>query len=256
MPVRGMLLDLEGVLYQGDEPIPGVARAIDSVVASGVQIRYLTNTTTRPRQAIVDRLIGMGFRLSGDHVFTPCVAAAGLLRERRWQRIHLAAAPELAEDLAEVELVDDRPDAIVLGDLHREFDWERLNALFQMVQQGASLVALHKNRYCRRDDQIALDLGPFVAALEYAAGTKAEIVGKPDGLFFERARADLGLDAKSVIMVGDDLEADIGGAQRAGLMTVQVQTGKFRASDLNHPSIQPDCRIESAAALMDLIGTE
>jgi HAD superfamily hydrolase (TIGR01458 family) len=127
------------------------------------------------------------------------------------------------------------------------FDWDRLNALFRMMQQGAVLVALHKNRYCRREGNIALDLGPFVAALDYAAGTRAEVVGEPSVLFFDLALADLGLDAKSVAMVGDDIEADIGGAGQVGLTTIQVQTGKFTSKDRDHPSIRPDHCIGSAA---------
>ena len=151
------------------------------------------------------------------------------------------------------ERVDDRPEAIILGDLYRAFDWDRLNALFQMMQRGALLVALHKNRYCRRDGEIALDLGPFVAALDYAAGVQAEIVGKPSKLFFDLALADLGLDAASVAMVGDDVEADIGGAGQAGLTTIQVRTGKFTPKDEDHPSIRPDHLIDSAADLPSLL---
>ena len=251
--MRGLLLDLEGVLYEGDTPIPQVAEALDISAKSGIEIRYLTNTTTSPRRAIVDRLISMGFDLSAEHVFTPGIAACKLLRKRNLKRVHLAAAPELAEDFSDFERVDDRPEAIILGDLYRAFDWDRLNALFQMMQQGALLVALHKNRYCRRDGEIALDLGPFVAALDYAAGVQAEIVGKPSKLFFNLALADLGLDAASVAMVGDDVEADIGGAGQAGLTTIQVRTGKFTPKDEDHPSIRPDHLIDSAADLPSLL---
>lgn len=249
----GLLLDLEGVLHEGDTPIPGVADAIGTLAASGLRIRYLTNTTTRPRRAIVDRLASMGFDLPAEHVFTPCIAAGKLLRKRHLKRVHLAAAPELAEDFSDVEFVDDGPEAIVLGDLYRGFDWDRLNALFQMMRQGAVLVALHKNRYCRREGELALDLGPFVAALNYAADAQAEVVGKPSRLFFELALADLGLDAESVAMVGDDIEADIGGAQNVGLTTIQVRTGKFTAKDRDHPSIHADHSIASAADLPGLL---
>ncbi|MGI9498973.1 MAG: TIGR01458 family HAD-type hydrolase [Geminicoccaceae bacterium] len=253
MDLRGLLLDLEGVLYEDDTPISGVADAMGALAASGLEIRYLTNTTTRPRQAIVDRLTGMGFDLAAEHVFTPCIAAGRLLRRKNLTRIHLAAAPELAEDFSDVEFVDDDPEAIVVGDLYRAFDWDRLNALFRMMQQGAVLVALHKNRYCRRDGEIALDLGPFVAALDYAAGTQAVIVGKPSGLFFDLALAGLGLDAQSVAMVGDDIEADIGGAAQAGMTTIQVKTGKFTLKDRDHPFIRPDHLIGSAAELPSLL---
>ncbi len=253
MDVRGLLIDLEGVLYESDTPIPGVADALSALAASGFEIRYLTNTTTRPRRAIVDRLFGMGFDLTAEHVFTPGVAAGLLLRRKKLTRIHLAATPELAEDLRDVEIVDDEPQAIVLGDLFQAFDWDRLNLLFGMMRQGAVLVALHKNRYCRRNGDIALDLGPFVAALDYASGTQANIVGKPSRLFFDLALANLGLESESVAMVGDDIEADIGGARRAGMTSIQVKTGKFTPKDKDHPSIRPDYLINSAADLPNLL---
>ncbi|MGI9509553.1 MAG: HAD-IA family hydrolase, partial [Geminicoccaceae bacterium] len=167
--------------------------------------------------------------------------------------IHLAAAPGLAVDLRGFQLVDDHPEAVILGDLHLDFTWHRLNALFQMLEQGSRLVALHKNRYCRRNNGVALDLGPFVAALEYASGITAEIVGKPSPTFFNLALDDLGLTATDVVMVGDDIEADIGGAKAVGMQTIQVETGKFRASDLHHPSIQPDRRITSTAELPQIV---
>lgn len=107
--MRGLLLDLEGVLYEGDTPIPHVAEALEILAKSSVEIRYLTNTTTRPRRTIVDRLISMGFDLSAEHVFTPGVAADRLLRKRNLKCVHLAAAPELAEDFSDIELVDDHP---------------------------------------------------------------------------------------------------------------------------------------------------
>jgi HAD superfamily hydrolase (TIGR01458 family) len=249
MSDAGLLLDLEGVLYQGNEPMPHAADAVAKLRERGVSMRYLTNTTTHPRRVIVERLTKMGFDVAADHVFTPGIAARLLLKQRQIDRVHLAAAEDLAEDLGGFELVDDHPQAIILGDLYRAFTWDRLNGLFQMTQQGALLVALHKNRYSRRGEQIALDLGPFVAALEYASDTAAEVVGKPSELFFKLALDDLGLAPTNVTMVGDDIEADIGGAQQVGIKTVQVRTGKFTARDLDHPSIRPDRRIESIADL-------
>ncbi len=250
MAIHGVLLDLEGVVYQGDSPIPGAAEAIANLAAAGLALRFLTNTTTRPRRAIAARLESLGIAVDPAHIVTPAVAAARLLRDSGAGRIHLAARPALAEDFAGLTLTDAPPmDAVVLGDLYRDFTWDRLDRLFGFLRGGAQLVALHKNRYCRRGDAIALDLGPFVAALEYAAGVEAVVVGKPSADFFAQAIGELGLPADQVLMVGDDIEADIGGARRAGLPAVQVRTGKFTPRDLDHPAISPDGRIDSIADL-------
>ena len=247
--IRGLLLDLEGVLYQADRPMAGAAEAVRELAAAKVQIRYLTNTTTQPRRAIVERLAGMGSEVEPAQVFTPTAAACKLLAGGSIERIHLAAPRALTEDFAAFTLTDQRPEAVVMGDLHEGFTWARLDQLFRMVRDGARLVALHRNRYCRRGSDIALDLGPFVAALEYAAGVQAEVVGKPAAAFFHLALADLGLAPQEVAMVGDDIEADIGGAQNAGLQAIQVETGKYTPNDRRHPTIRPDLVIGSAADL-------
>jgi len=253
MALRGLLLDLEGVLYQEDAAIPGAVEAVQVLQGRGLALRGLTNTTTRPRREIADRLARLGIPLGAEALFTPPVAAARALEAEGLRRLHLAAAPALALDFAGFELVDERPEAVVLGDLYLDFTWERLNRLFGFLRDGARLIALHKNRVSRRGAEIALDLGPFVAALEYASGREALVVGKPARAFFELALADLGLAAGAVAMVGDDIEADIGGAQAAGLVAIQVETGKFTAADRGHPRIRPDLRVASIAALPGLL---
>jgi HAD superfamily hydrolase (TIGR01458 family) len=232
--IRGVVLDLEGVVYQGQCPISGAVEAVQALERRGLRIRYITNTTTQPRSAIAKRLATMGFPIEPDHLLTPPAAAAQHLMSIGARRVHLAAAEGLAEDFRQFELVDDTTnpiDAIVLGDLHLEFTWERLNILFQLMARGLPLVALHKNKICQRAEGLSLDLGPFVVALEYAAAVQAHVVGKPSATFFNLALEGLGLPAGEVLMIGDDIEADVGGAQAAGLRAVQVRTGKYRAQD-------------------------
>ncbi len=249
MMVRGLLLDLEGVLYQEGEAIPGALEAIRSVAERGLALRFLTNTTIRPRGEIVARTQAMGFDVEPAQVFTPALAAGHVLAREGVRRLHLAAPPALAEDFAAFELVDEDPEAVVIGDLHTGFTWGRLDGLFRMLLDGARLVALHRNRFCRRGAHLALDLGPFVAALEYSAGTEALVVGKPSESFFSSAVEDMGLDGSDVVMVGDDIEADIGGALAAGLKAVQVQTGKYSPRDDDHPRVHASGRVPSIADL-------
>jgi HAD superfamily hydrolase (TIGR01458 family) len=252
--IRGVALDLEGVLYGDEGAFDGAARAVSALRERGLALRFLTNTTTRPRREIVERLAGHGIVAAADEVLSPAVAAAGRLRAAGCARVHLAAAEGLAEDLEGLPLVEEDPDAVLLGDLHRAFDWDRLDRLFGMLRGGARLVALHKNRYCRREGRIALDLGPFVAALEYAARVEAEVVGKPSALFFESAVEGMGLSAGEVVMVGDDIEADIAGALGAGLAAVQVRTGKYTGADNTREDVRPTARIGSIAGLPDWLG--
>lgn len=243
-----LLLDLQGVLYQEGAVLEGAVEALAALRRRGLALRFLTNTTTRSRRDIARRMGRMGFEATSDEVITPAVAAGGVLKAMGARAIHLAADPDLAADLRGFDLVDRDPDAVVLGDLHRDFTFDRINGLFRMLDGGARLVALHRNRVCIRDGTIGLDLGPFVAALEYATGRSAVIVGKPSETFFAMALAELGADAADTVMVGDDITSDIAGARAAGLRTVQVRTGKYRPAD-DDAEVQPDLRIDSIAEL-------
>ncbi len=254
MRVKAMLLDLEGVLYEGDRPIEGATTAVARLREMGLDLRYLTNTTTRSRAGVAERLAGLGLTLGAETLFTPLAAARRLLIDWNARRICLAAPQAATADFGGLELTKTGPvDAVVVGDLYKGFDWDLINELFGLLRGGARLIALHKNRYCRREDGIGLDVGPFVVALEYAANTQAVVVGKPSPDFFQLALDDMGATAADTMMVGDDIDADIGGAQGAGLKAVQVRTGKYTESDLEHPTVRPDFHIDSIATLPDLI---
>lgn len=245
--LEGILFDLEGVLYQGGTPIPGAAETLDWTRGRGLKTRFLTNTTLRPRAAVWRRLRDMDLSVDADDIVTPAMAAVSLLRARGLRRVHLAAEPALAEDFAGFDLVDARPDAVVMGDLDPGFNRARLSGLTGMLLDGAVLVALHKNRLSRPEGDLIIDLGPYVAALEYAAGVDAVVMGKPSADFFARVLADMGIVAAAGLMIGDDAESDIAGAQAAGLRAVQVMTGKYDPRTAGRAA--PDALIASVADL-------
>ena len=127
---------------------------------------------------------------------------------------------------------------------------DRFVTAIGQLMAGAALVALSRDRYFRQGDRLALDAGPFVAALEFAAGASAAVAGKPSPAFFEAAVRSLGLAAdRSVAMVGDDLWSDVQGAQRAGLQGWLVRTGKFREDVLQGSGITPDRILASVTEL-------
>ncbi len=253
----GLLLDIDGVLHVGDEEVPGARDALTNLRAGGVPFRLMTNTTSRPRAAVVDRLQRIGFDIDAADVLTPAAMAVRLCRERGYERVALVVANALREDLTELEAVEVRGsavDAVIVGDLGRGFTWDVLNGAFRSLLRGADLIALQRNRYWRQPEGLVLDAGPFVAALEYAAERPATVVGKPSAAFFLEGVADLGLDASAVAMIGDDLEADVGGAIDAGLAGIQVRTGKFRADVLDGSAIAPTMVIDSIADAPALVG--
>ena len=228
MRIRGVLIDLSGVVYVGDRLLPGAMGAIEGLREAGLGLRFVTNTSRRCRERILGDLADLGLNIDPDELLTAPLAGRRWL-ERHGRRPHLLIHPGLAPDFEGMETDD--PDAVFLGDAAEYFDYAHLNAAFRVLQDGAPLVAVARNRYFREADGLSLDIGAFVAGLEYAAGTEAIIVGKPSAAFFREATIDLGLAPEEVVMVGDDVEADVLGAVAAGLTGVLVQTGKYRPGD-------------------------
>jgi HAD superfamily hydrolase (TIGR01458 family) len=145
-------------------------------------------------------------------------------------------------------------DAVVVGDLGPAWSFDALNRAFRCVTDGATLVACQRNRYWRDASGLVLDAGPFVAALEFAAGREAVLVGKPSPLFFGAALDGLGLRPGEAVMVGDDAEADAGGAIAAGLAGWLVRTGKYRPGDESRWMPWPECVLDSVAELPAALG--
>lgn len=253
--MAGVLLDLDGVVYVGDALVPGAAEAVAWLAENGVPYRYLTNTTSRPRSAIVEKLGRMGIAASPAEILTPVVVASAWLRREGIERPALFVPDATATEFAALGTVaasdhDDRPGAVVIGDLGDGWDFARLNRAFRLLMDEPPplLLALGLTRYWRAEDGVRLDTGPFVRALEYATGCSAVVLGKPDGAFYGTAVAELGLAPDQVVMVGDDVRADVDGAQRAGLTGVLVRTGKFSPADLAG-GITPDAVLDSIADL-------
>jgi HAD superfamily hydrolase (TIGR01458 family) len=245
MSIKGVLLDLDGTLYVGGEAVAGAREAVGSLRASGLAVRYVTNTTRKPRAWVCERLRSMGFEVEEAEIFTPALAAVGRIGSGTCFAL---VDDSLRGDLAGLTLTDERPDYVLVGDLGEEFTYARLNPAFRHLMDGAELLALQKNRYWQTDVGLSLDAGPFVAALEFASGKKASVVGKPEREFFRLALEDLGLEAGQVAMVGDDAEADVAGARRAGLVGIQVRTGKWQAD-----TGEADLVIDSVADLPGVV---
>ncbi|MDH4043775.1 MAG: TIGR01458 family HAD-type hydrolase [Gemmatimonadota bacterium] len=249
----GVLLDLDGTIYELDAPIPGAAEAVARLRRAGIAVRFCTNTTRMPRRALGDRLAAFGIPAAVDDVITAPSAAAAWLKAEGIERVALYVADDTREDFAGFTLAD-VPEAVVLGDLADGWTFDVLNRAFRQVLGGARLVALQRNRYWKTADGLSLDAGPFVAALEFATGARATLVGKPSRAFFLAAAASLGVPQQRIVVVGDDVSTDVAGAQAAGLRGVLVRTGKYRPGDEGTVTPAPTAVVDSVADLPGLLG--
>ena len=230
MPIRGVLLDVGGVVYIGDMVLPGAVAAVERLKAAGIAVRCITNTTRQPRRLLLAKLRGFGLNIQAGELFMPAIAARRFL-EVRGLTPYLLVHPALEEDFTGVSGAD-APNAVVVGDAATGFTYDSLNAAFRALDAGAEFLALARNRSFRdADNLLSLDAGPFVAALEYATGREALVLGKPSAEFFAAAIDSLGCHLAKAVMIGDDVEADIGGAEAAGIAGFLVRTGKYHAGD-------------------------
>jgi HAD superfamily hydrolase (TIGR01458 family) len=207
---------------------------------------------------LLGRLRTYGFEVEIEEIFTATVAGRELARNAGYQCVAPFLPDPALEDLGDLDLVGGTsnrsgtrlPEAVIVGDLARGWTYDLLQEAFEYLVEGADLIALSRDRYWLNRGRLALDAGPFVAALEFASDKTAEVAGKPSPLFFAAALESLGgVSAASVAMVGDDLWSDVAGAQRAGLQGWLVRTGKYRDSVLQDSGIRPDRILASAAEL-------
>ena len=248
-----LLLDIDGVLHVSGEPIPGAPEAVRRLRDGANRIRFLTNNTVRSRAKLVAELRSLGFDVEEDDVETTPLAAGRLLAGLRVLPVTM---PSVHADLERfVELVDEGADVVLVGgadeteETEEVFSWRNLNRAFAELRRGARLVCLHKNRWWQTRQGALLDAGAYVAGLEYAARVEAEVVGKPSRAYFDAALAALGAAPAEATMVGDDVEADVGGAKALGMKGVLVRTGKFREDALAAADSKPDAVLDSIADL-------
>ncbi|PWE31191.1 TIGR01458 family HAD-type hydrolase [Maritimibacter sp. 55A14] len=251
--VDAVLLDLSGVLYSGSRAVPGAAEAVARLRGAGLGLRFVTNSTRTPRRGLLAKLAGMGIELEEGELFTPARAALDWL-EARGLTAHLLIHPDLEEDFTDLP-EGGRGRAVVLGDAGEAFTYARLNAAFRELAGGADFLALAANRsFMDADGALSMDAGAFVAALEYASGVEAEVLGKPAPGFFGAALDSLGTAPERAVMVGDDAEADVAGALNAGLRhAVLVRTGKYCDGDETRFDPEPSVTLSDIGAAADWI---
>jgi HAD superfamily hydrolase (TIGR01458 family) len=255
--IRAVLFDLDGTIYEDGVALPGAPEAVSALRARGLQVGFVTNTTSRSRRHLTERLNGMQIPAEPAQVLTALHAGAEHLKAEGFRRVAPLVPPLALEDLAEFEIVTEKPQAVIVGDLDDRWNFEILNTAFNQLMDGAELVAFSADRYWQKPDGLVLDCGPFVKALEYASGKTAHICGKPSPDFYQAALDSLGGWAagtpEEVLMVGDDIWGDIQGAQDAGLRACLVKTGKYRDEVFSRSGVRPDHTIEGIAGIVSLL---
>jgi HAD superfamily hydrolase (TIGR01458 family) len=250
--VRGLLLDIDGTLMVHDRSVPGAAGLLLGCAARGIPYRLVTNTTRRSRAGTAATLRRAGIDVATEAILQPAVLARRMILESGRTRVGLLVPEEAWADLSGLEPAEDSPDWVVVADIGPGFDYARLNTALRWLQGGARLLALHKNPcwHASPEAGFVLDAGAYVAALEYASGAAARVVGKPSPAFFALALAELGLPAREVMVVGDDVAADARGGAAVGCATALVRSGSYQGTEAELSGFEPDLIVDSVADLV------
>ncbi|XP_034787544.1 phospholysine phosphohistidine inorganic pyrophosphate phosphatase isoform X2 [Pan paniscus] len=196
--VRGVLLDISGVLYDsgagGGTAIAGSVEAVARLKRSRLKVRFCTNESQKSRAELVGQLRRLGFDISEGEVTSPAPAACQILKERGL-RPYLLIHDGVRSEFDQIDTSN--PNCVVIADAGESFSYQNMNNAFQVLMELEKpvLISLGKGRYYKETSGLMLDVGPYMKALEYACGIKAEVVGKPSPEFFKSALQAIGVEA-------------------------------------------------------------
>ncbi|XP_034098575.1 haloacid dehalogenase-like hydrolase domain-containing protein 2 [Drosophila albomicans] len=250
MSIKAALIDLSGTLHVEDDPTPNAVAALQRLRESGISVKFVTNTTKDSKKSLHERLTKIGFQLDVNEIYSSLSAAAAFVSKEQLNPFYL-----LSDDARQDFPTEDKSrqlDSVVVGLAPNAFNYEHMNKAFSILLQQKShkLVAVHQGKYYKRSDGLALGPGCFVKGLEYATGSTATVIGKPNPYFFKSALPE-GLTAKQCVMIGDDANDDVAGAMAVGLQGILVKTGKFLPDALAALSTPPTAVVENFAEAVD-----
>ncbi len=251
--VKGFLIDLDGTLYVGDNLIHGAKEFVHRLRDRRIPHAFLTNITSRPRSQVLSRIREKGLEIDPDQVLTAPIATKCYLDRQSIGPCFFLTRPSLIEDFEGHPQTEDHAEAVVVGDMGNLITFQHLNTAFRLLLGGAHFVTMSRSRFFRDSTGMSLDAGAFVEMLEHASETQAVVTGKPSAEFFRSAIDLIGVPAERTVMVGDDLESDVGGAQAVGLNGVLVLSGKTAEAPGSDAAIQPDAVISSVAELIEVL---
>jgi HAD superfamily hydrolase (TIGR01458 family) len=255
MKKKSFLIDINGVLYFGNQPVLGAIETISFLRKEGYNFRLVTNATRSSRKSLCRKLSSMGFDIKPEEIFSAPIATISRIKRSGKNRVFLLSKGDVSKDFKDAGLIltETRPDFVVIGDAGENFSFRNMNKAFRLVLGGAKLIAMEKDLFWATEEGKTLSAGPFVAGLEYATGKSAEVIGKPSKEFFSLALRDMDAKAEDSVLIGDDIHSDVAGAQGAGMKAYLVKTGKFDSNLFRKSNIKPDKVIKSIADIREFL---
>ena len=252
--IRALVIDVDGVLWHGKQPLPGVLAFFDFLRAHGIAFIIATNNSARPASDVTNRLKQMGVTIDDSYVLTSAEATALFLPRiaPNAKRVYIVGGEGLANALSQAgyQIVDQDADAVVVG-LDPTLTYEKLKIAMREIRRGAKFIGSNGDKTFPLDDGVAPGAGPILAAIQTATDVAPIIIGKPERAMFDIAVEKLQSTRETTAMLGDRLDTDIEGGKRAGLKSILVMTGVTTPEILAQSSIKPDWVFDNLDALRE-----
>ncbi len=256
---RAFLLDMDGTFFLGDHLLPGGLDLLALLNERRLPFSFLTNNTSRGKEAYQQKLIKLGVAPADARVYTAGDATIARLKQRfPNKRVFLLGTPSLAESFSQagIQLCESDPEVVVLG-YDTTLTYSRLSAFCGFVRQGLPYLATHPDVNCPMPGGPVPDIGAMMCLIEASTGRKAdEVLGKPNPGIVTALAAEWGLAAREMVMVGDRLYTDIALGQNAGVKTVLLLSGETKLDDLENSEYQPDIVVTDLAELARMLEKE
>lgn len=266
--IDGIIFDLDGTVYLGEEALPGAVEGIAELRRRGKRLLFVSNKPLEPRGAYAAKLTRLGIPANEDDVITSgyvlgrhlaitapdlrlyVIGEAALIAELRGHGLMVVG--EIDQDPTRV--IDPTGiDAVVVA-FDRTLDYRKLNTAYQALRRGARFFATNADKTCPMPGGAIPDAGATIAALEHISGREVELLaGKPSALMAAVTLERLGLPPERCLLVGDRLETDIRMGQDAGMQTAVVLTGVTRRENVNELDSPPDFVVENLGELVRLL---
>lgn len=249
--ITHLIIDMDGVLYRGDKPLLCLREFFTFLRQRPIPFVLATNNSTRTPQEVVGKLAGMGVEVFPEEVLTSGQATARFLAREypRGTRIHVFGMPSLRQAMEEEGFVlADEDVAVVVASIDQDVTYEKLRRATLLIRGGARFVATNRDPTYPSEEGLIPGTGSMIAALEVASGVKPRAIGKPDPTMFQLAMIQMDARRETTATIGDRLDTDILGGQRAGLITICVLSGSSNRGEAE--AFGPDFIFEDIADLL------
>ncbi|MCC6943815.1 MAG: HAD-IIA family hydrolase [Thermomicrobiales bacterium] len=259
---KAFIFDMDGVLYRGHAPLPGVAELFAALELRGIAFRLATNNSTLTPHQYVEKLAGMNIQITADRIVTSGTATRGYLEETlpSGSRVFVIGEPGLFAQIFHGDYLEkadagEGPVAAVVMGLDREFTYAKLYAAHAAIRNGARFVATNLDTTLPTEVGLVPGCGSIIAAVTAATGQQPEVVGKPEGLLYELAAAQMGVPVTETVAIGDRLDTDIVAAERSGALSVMVLTGVTAREEIVDFPVKPDLVFNDLNAVLDALSS-